>query len=156
MSIWTPLTPYRFEIEIGLAAALIVALSIAQIKHDHKEQAIGAAKILAADKAGVERQKKEDQAKIKVAESTHGKELDDIKNAYLNPIPVADPTRLYVHSGSPNNVRETPVRNSSSPSAPVVQDDGAVHQDREAAYELLLKRADGLSADTRELNTEIH
>ena len=31
-----------------------------------------------------------------------------------------------------------------------------LHQDRDRAYELLLKRADGLSADARELNAETH
>jgi hypothetical protein len=153
MSLFSPLAPYRLLIELGVVVVASGVLYGMWVHHDHVMIKQGQDQIIAADKAATDKQAKIDAVVIKTSEDKHAQEIDALKTAYLTPI---DLGRKLMCFSTPNRVPEAPVLINTGPAPVVVQPDMGVHPDLSAAIKLLLKRADGLSADARELVSETH
>jgi len=141
----------KILIGLGLAGALWAGW----LYHDHVEQKDGEAKVIKADAAGAAKQKVIDDAKLSAAESAHAKELEDIKNAYLAPVPVG-PRVVFRNPSTSNNVPAPNVCPGPGTPSALVPTDAQLYTDQSTALELLSRRADTLAADARELNNETH
>src|SRR5260370_32383635 len=137
-----PLFSTRLLIELSVALAASVGFYFAWLHHDHVEQNIGQQKIIQADKAASVKQKVIDDQKLKEATNAHQKELENLKNAYLNS--TGTPKRVMCYYAS-SGVSAANIHDSTSSTSIVVQDNSGVYRERAAAFELLFKRADGLS-----------
>lgn len=128
------------------------------VYHDHQWEDKGIKIQVAADKAGAEKQKAIDDKIIADTKVTHATEIDNLKKAYQDAVltPGVAPKPVVCYYSSPSSVPEADVHSGTSSTSPVVQADSGLYQQRAAAFELLLKRADGLSADARQLEQETH
>lgn len=125
------------------------------IYHDHVEQKEGIAIQVKTETAAATKQKAIDDKILQEATNAHTKEISDLKNAYLTPVSTLEPVVCY-YQAQPSSVPEANIHSSPSTAPVVVQDNSQLHRDIAAAFELLFKRADGLSADARQLEQETH
>lgn len=125
------------------------------IHHDHVWEKKGIDIQVAADKAGAAKQKIIDDRILKEAKDKHANEIKTLQDAYLTPVGTPKRVMCYYQTQS-SSVSESNIHDSTSTAPVMVQDDSRVYRERAAAFELLLKRADGLSADARQLEQETH
>ena len=153
MNFPTPLTPYRWAIELGVVAVMAITFSVMWHNHNVKEQEIGAQRVILADKTATDRQKAIDDKKIKDAGDAHAQEIAKI-NAFATG--GGDFHVVCRATYPPRSVPAPGVHDGDSTTAALVQPDAGVHPDIVPALRLLAKRGDVLSADTRQLNAETH
>ena len=145
----------RWLIELIAALVLSGGFYVWWIHHDHVEQQEGVAIQVKAETVAAAKQKAIDDKILADTKVTHANEIKQLQDAYLAPVGTPKPVVCY-YQAQPGSVSEASVHSGSSPTAPVVQDNSGLYSERAAAFELLLKRADGLSADTRQLEQETH
>lgn len=145
----------RLLIEVCAALLLSGSFYAWWIHHDHVWEKKGIDIQVAADKAGAIKQKAIDDKILADAKVSHANEIKSLKDAYLTPVGTSKRVMCYYQT-QPSGVSESNIHDSTSTAPIVVQDDSGLYRERATAFELLLKRADGLSADARQLEQETH
>lgn len=96
----------------------------------------------------------QDQARLQLARRSHELEIAQLAVAARKPLPsvrLCSDTRLAGPVSAP-----TVISGGADPAAGLLPGDFVVHPDLTPALDLLVQRADKLSADARELNSAAH
>ena len=141
----------RYVIEAIAVVLAAVGMWIWWQHHDAIEKKLGEQQILQADKDASTRQKAVDDAKIKLADDTHAKEITDIQATYNS----KSVTPNVVCRATPSSVPTTTVPSSTSGPTGDGKQSNDVHPDITGALQVFARRLDILNADARELNAEI-